>query len=67
MTQWILWNPTTAGTKQIGLLLKLHDTVEPLKHEYAGTKQIGLLLKLHDTVEPLKPEYAVTKEIGLLL
>ena len=55
MTQWILWNPTTAGTKQIGLLLKLHDTVEPLKPEYAGTKQIGLLLYLHDTVEHLKP------------
>ena len=33
MAQWNLWNPTTAGTKQIGLLLKLYDTVEPLKPE----------------------------------
>jgi hypothetical protein len=31
--QWNLWNPTTAGTKEIGLLY-LHDTVEPLKPDY---------------------------------
>jgi hypothetical protein len=34
MIQWNLWNPTTAGTKEIGLLLYLHDTVEPLKPDY---------------------------------
>jgi hypothetical protein len=34
MAQCNLWDPTTDGTKQIGLLLKLYDTVEPLKPEY---------------------------------
>jgi hypothetical protein len=32
--QWNLWNPTTAVIKKIGLLLYLHDTVEPLKPDY---------------------------------
>jgi hypothetical protein len=34
MIQWNLWNPTTAGTKDISLLLYLNDTVEPLKPDY---------------------------------
>jgi hypothetical protein len=57
--QWNLWNPTTAGTKEIGLLY-LHDTVEPLKPDYrwdqrnrsviiatwySGTSETGLQLE----------------------
>ena len=57
--QWNLWNPTTAGTKGIGLLY-LHDTVEPLKPDYrwdqrnrsviiatwySGTSETGLQLE----------------------
>jgi hypothetical protein len=57
MIQWNLSNPTTAGTKEIGLLLYLHDTVEHLKPTMAGTKDISLLVYLYDTVEPLKPDY----------
>ena len=34
MIQWNLWNPTTAGYKEIGMLLYLHDTVEPFKPDY---------------------------------
>ena len=34
MIQWILWNPTTAAFKEIGMLLYLHDTVEPFKPDY---------------------------------
>ena len=34
MIQWNLWNPTTAGINEIGRLLYLHDTVEPLKPDY---------------------------------
>jgi hypothetical protein len=49
--------PDYAGTKEIGLLLYLHDTVEHLKPTMAGTKDISLLLYLYDTVEPLKPDY----------
>jgi hypothetical protein len=57
MIQWNLWNRTTAGIKKIGLLLYLHDTVEPLNPTTAGIKEIGRLLQLHDTVEPLKLDY----------
>ena len=49
--------PDYAGTKEIGLLLYLHDTVEPLNPTTAGIKEIGRLLQLHDTVEPLKLDY----------